>query len=374
MGVYAAMSAGGAAVGLMAGGLLTSYASWRWVFFVNAPIGLAVALLAPRVLGESQRYPTRFDLPGAITGTGGLACLVYGLSNAVTTQDGVSHWGDTRVIITLAAAAVLLVSFVAIESRSEHALMPMRIFRDRDRAGANLVSLCVGTSMFGLFFFVTIFVQDVWGYSALKAGVSYLPMVAGIMALAGVSSALVGRIGAKPLLMFGAVASAGGMLWLSRINEHSGYAGGLLGPMLVTAAGLGTVFTPLPLVALRKVADRDAGVASSLLTTGEQVGGSIGLAVLGTVSWSVVADTVRSSVAGVRATAAKAAAAGHPIKPTSAQLAQLHKTILDHALTTGISRGFEVAAGVMALAFVLVITVIRVTRSELQGVQPPAAG
>ena len=294
MGVYAAMSIGGAAVGLLAGGVLTTYASWRWVFFVNVPIGIVVALMAPRFLAESERHTGRFDLPGAITGTGGLAALVYGLSSAATSASGVSHWGDTKVIASLVASVVLLASFLVIESRSKHALMPLRIFRNRNRAAANLILLCIGTAMFGLFFFLTIFVQTVWGYSALRTGVSYLPMVAVIMAMAGISAALVPRIGARPLLVAGSAIASGGMFWLSRISEHSSYAGGLLGPMLVTGAGLGMLFMPLTLVALSKVEERDAGLASSLVNTGQQVGGSIGLAVLGTVAWTVVANTARN--------------------------------------------------------------------------------
>jgi len=373
-GVYAAMSIGGAAVGLLAGGLLTTYASWRWVLFVNVPIGIVVAFLAPRVLGESRRLTGRFDLPGAITGTGGLAALVYGLSNAATSENGVSHWGDTKVIVSLVAAVVLLASFVFIESRSEHALLPLRIFRNRDRSGANLVMLCVGTAMFGLFFFLTIFVQEVWGYSALKSGIAYLPMVAGIMAMAGVSSQLVGRIGARPLLIAGTTIAAGGMFWLSRITEHSTYASGLLGPMLVTAVGLGLVFMPLTLVAVSKVDDRDAGLASSLVNTGQQVGGSIGLAILGTVAWTVVANTIHHSVAAAQSAAAKAAAAGHAVKPTAAQAAAAQRAITDHALAVGFSRGFEVSAGIALLGLVITLVFIRVKRSDLQGAMPPGLG
>jgi len=374
MGVYAAMSIGGAAVGLLAGGVLTTYASWRWVFFVNVPIAIVVALMAPRVLGESERHPRRFDLPGAITGTGGLAALVYGLSSAATSQNGVSHWGDTKVIVSLVAAVVLLCSFVLIESRSKHALMPLRIFRNRDRSAANLIMLCVGTAMFGMFFFLTIFVQTVWGYSAIKTGVAYLPMVATIMLMAGVSSQLVGRIGAKPLLIAGSTLAASGMFWLSRITEHSTYAGGLLGPMILTAAGLGMLFMPLTLVALSKVDDQDAGLASSLVNTGQQVGGSIGLAILGTVAWTVVATTARNSVAAAKAAAATAAAAGHVVKPTAAQLASAQKAIVDHSLAIGFSRGFEVSAGIALIALIITLLMIRVTREDLAGVTPPMMG
>src|SRR6202046_196516 len=239
MGVYSAMSMGGAAVGLMAGGLLTTYASWRWVMFVNVPIGIAAALIAPRVLAESPRRPGRFDLPGAITSTLGLAALVYGLTSAATSQNGTSHWGDTKVIVSLTAAVALLAAFIVIEARSEHALMPLRIFRDRDRSAANLIMLFVGTAQFGMFFFLTIFVQTVWGYSALRTGTGYLPMIAAVTAMVAVSVKLVPRIGARPLLLAGSAVGGGGMFWVSRINEHSNYAGGLLGPLIVTAGGLG---------------------------------------------------------------------------------------------------------------------------------------
>jgi EmrB/QacA subfamily drug resistance transporter len=374
MGVYAAVSIGGAAVGLLAGGVLTTYASWRWVFFVNVPIGVAAVLMAPRVLAESQRHTGRFDLPGAVTGTGGLAALVYGLSNAATTANGVSHWGDTKVIASLTAAAALLGAFVLIEARSQHALLPIRIFSNRDRSAANLIMLCVGTSMFGLFFFLTIFVQTVWGYSALKSGVAYLPMVAVIMAMAGASSQLIGRIGARPLLVAGSAMSAGGMFWVSRITEHSSYAGGLLGPSLVTGAGLGMLFMPLTLVALSKVDERDAGLASSLVNTGQQVGGSIGLALLGTVAWTVVANSVRASVATARAAATRAAAAGHPIVPTHASMAQIQKAVTDHALAAGFSRRFEVSAGVALLGLIITLVMVRVTREDLAGIHSPLMG
>jgi len=368
------MSIGGAAIGLLLGGVLTSYVSWRWVFFVNVPIAIVVALMAPRVLGESERHTGRFDLPGAITGTGGLAALVYGLSSAATTANGVSHWGDTKVLVSLAAAVVLLTTFVFIESRSKHALLPLRLFRDRNRTGANLILLCVGTALFGMFFFLTIFVQTVWGYSPVKTGVAYLPMVGTIMLMAGVSSQLVGRIGARPLLIAGSSFAAGGMFWLSRITEHSTYVGGLLGPMIITAAGLGMLFMPLTLVALNKVQERDAGVASSLVNTGQQVGGSIGLAILGTVAWTVVANTARNSATAAHAAAAKAAAAGHAVHLSATQLALAKKAILDHSLAVGFSRGFEVSAGVALLALIITLAMIRVTRKDLEGVTPPMMG
>jgi hypothetical protein len=191
------------------------------------------------------------------------------------------------------------------------------------------------------------------------------------MAMAGISSQLIPRIGARPLLLTGSALASGGMFWLSRISEHSTYAGGLLGPMMVTAAGLGMLFMPATLVALSKVEDRDAGLASSLLNTGQQVGGSIGLAVLGTVAWTVVANTARSSVA---ATKAAAATAGHPVHASAAQLKAAAAAIQDHALAVGFSRGFEVSAAIALLALIVTIAMIRVTREDLAGVQPMPVG
>jgi EmrB/QacA subfamily drug resistance transporter len=366
MGIYAAMSIGGAAVGLLAGGLLTTYVSWRWVLFVNVPIGIATALIAPRALTESQRHPGRFDLPGAITGTLGLGALVYGLSEAAASGTSSSNWGDPKVLASLCASVVLLAAFVLIESRSPHALMPLRIFDNRNRTAANIVLLCVGTAMFGMFFFLTFFVEHVWGYSALKAGIAYLPMVGVIMAMAGLSTQLVPRIGARPLLAVAAAISVGGMFWLSRINEHSTYVNGLLGPMLVTAAGLGLIFMPATLVALSKVADRDAGLASSLPNVGQQVGGAIGLAILGTVAWTVVANTARHAAAAAQA----AAKAGHPLHVTAAQAKAAQVSIYDHAVSVGFSRGFEVSAGIMVLALIVILIMVRLTREDLAGVSP----
>jgi EmrB/QacA subfamily drug resistance transporter len=359
--VYSAMAILGSVVGLVAGGLLVTYVSWRWVFFVNVPIGLAVAALATRVLPASGRRAGRFDLPGAVTATAGVAALVYGLSNAATTPDGVSHWGDAKVIAALAAAAVLLAAFAVIETRSKYALLPFRVLRSRDRSGAYLISLCTGTALLGMFFFLTLFIQDVWGYSALKTGVAYLPFVPVILAGTVLAQQGVTRIGARPLLAAGAAVAAGAMVWLSRITEHSTFAGGMLGPEMVLGAGLGVLFVLVNLVGLTKVRNDDAGVASSLVNVGQQVGGSIGLAILGTVAWSAVASSVRSQMA---------AAARAGVHATGAQAAALHARIYDHALATGFSRGYLVSAGVLALAAIIALAMIRVSRQDLSGGNP----
>jgi EmrB/QacA subfamily drug resistance transporter len=362
--VYSAMFILGLVAGLVAGGLLVTYATWRWVFFVNVPIGLVVVTGATRVLPQTGRRSGRFDLPGAITATAGVALLVYGLSNAATTPDGVSHWGDTKVVASLAAAAVLLAAFAVIETRSKYALLPIRVLRSRDRSGAYLISLCRGTALLGMFFFLTLFIQDAWGYSPLKAGVAYLPFIPAILAATVVTQQAVTRIGARPLLIAGGAVSAGAMFWLSRITEHSTFASGMLGPELLLGAGLGPIFVLTSLVGLTKVSDNDTGVASSLVNVGLEVGGSIGLAVVGTVAWSAVASSLRSQ-------AAAAARAG--VHATGARAAAAQAQIYHHALATGFSRGYLVSAGVLALAAILAATMIRVSRQDLSDRNPMPA-
>ena len=352
MGVYSGMSAAGGAVGLLAGGLLVTYVSWRWVLFVNVPIGIGAALAALAVLPGTAggiRVPGRFDLAGAITGTGGVAALVYGLSQAATSPDGTSHWGDANVLAMLTASVVLLAAFAVIETRSRHALMPVRLLRSRDRAGAIVMMLAVGTIVSGVFFFVTLFVQELWGYSPLRTGLAFLPFAAALLAGSVIAAQLVPRIGARPLLIAGAAASAGGLYWLSRMTEHGTYAGQLLGAALTVGVGLGLLFVPLSLVALAHVGEADTGVAASLLNAGRQVGAAIGLAVLGTVAWTVVANGARAHAAGPTTRTAVAQAAYR------------------HALAAGFDRAFGVGAGIAVLLLVIAIVAIRVRRADLNG-------
>ena len=347
MGVVAAMSGGGAAAGLIAGGLLTTYLSWRWVLFVNVPIGLLVAAAARLVLPESARRRGHFDLAGAITGTGAMVLLVYGLSNAGTDQSGTSHWTDPKVTTSLAAAAVLLAAFVIIERHSRHALMPLRILADRSRCGAYLVMLLIGTAMFGIFFFLTIFVQTVLGYSALMSGLAFLPFAGMMVVVSGIVGRIIARTGARPLMLAGTAITAAGMFWFSRVNADTSYVGGLIGPSLVTATGLGLLFVPLTLVALNQVRHEDSGLASSLLSTGQQLGGAIGLAVLGTIAWSQVASSLRGQTAPARASAYQS------------------------ALASGLSHGFLAASGIVLGA--LVITAIAIRARSAEPTSPAAA-
>ena len=350
MGVYAAMSVAGGVLGLVAGGLLVNYASWRWVLFVNVPIGIAAAFGALAVLPGVASRAGRFDALGAVTGTGGIAALVYGLSQA---DNGTSHWGDANVMAALAGGVVLLAAFVVIEARSQHGLLPMRLLRNRDRVGANLIMLGVGATIGGVFFFLTLFVQEVWGYSPLRTGLSFLPFTAVMLVATAAATRLMSRVGPRPLLMAGAVLNAGGLYWMSSLTVRGTYAGSLLGPALIIGAGLGMLFLPLSLVCLAGVADADSGAAASLLNTGRQIGASIGLAVLGTVAWTVTANSVRAS------------AVARPVSRTPA--ATWHVAAYQHALTAGFDRAFLVAAAIAVLMLVVAVTVNRVRRADLPG-------
>jgi predicted MFS family arabinose efflux permease len=255
---------------------------------------------------------------------------------------------------------VLLASFIVIEARSRHALMPLRIFRNRSRSGAYLIMLLLATAMFGIFFFLTIFVQTVLGYSALKSGVAFLPFAGTIVVVSGIVSQLIARTGARPLMLTGAAITTGGMYWFSHISVQTTYLNGLLGPMLVTATGLGLLFVPISLVALNRVRDEDSGLASSLLNTGQQVGGAIGLAALGTVAWTAVANSARNQVAHAVAAAARS---GHALQTKPG--GQLPASIYHEALTVGITRGFLVASGIALGALVIAIFMIRVRREDM---------
>jgi EmrB/QacA subfamily drug resistance transporter len=351
MGVYAAMSVAGSVIGLVVGGLLVTYASWRWVLFVNVPVGIAAAFAALAVLPGVAPRPGRFDVPGAITGTAGMAALVYGLSEA---DNGTSHWGAANVVAALAGGVVLLAAFAVIQTRRHDGLLPVRLLRSRDRVGANLMMLGVGAAIGGVFFFLSLFVQDVWAYSALRAGLSFLPFTIVMLAATAAATRLVARVGPRPLLMAGSVLSAGGLYWLSRLTVHSTYAGGLLGPALIIGTGLGLLFLPLSLVSLAGVADAASGAAASLLNAGRQVGAALGLAVLGTVAWTVIADSTRA--------AAASRAAALPARTAAWQAA-----VYQRALTAGFDRAFLVAAAIAVLMLVVAITMIRAPRADVAG-------
>src|SRR3954462_12485721 len=281
LGVWAAISAGGAGLGLIVGGVLTEYASWRWVLFVNVPVAALAVLGAFRVLPESRDARVRgFDVPGALLVTGGLVALVYAL---VKGND--YGWSSARTMLTLGLAAVLLIAFVIVERRVRDPLVDFGLFRSRSLLGADLGALFVGAGLFAVFFFLVLWMQQVHGYSPLRAGFAFLPMTGFIVVGAAISSQLLTRIGARPLLIIGPTLGAAGMLALAlRLSPDSSYVGVILPALCVLALGMGMTFVALTSSAVAGVPQEDAGVASALLNSGQQIGGSLGLAILTAVS------------------------------------------------------------------------------------------
>ena len=330
-GIYAAVAGAGGGIGLILGGVLTDLISWRWVLFVNVPIGALLVLAAPYVLPESERNPGRFDFPGAITATAGVGSLVYGFIHAAS-----SGWGDPQTLVAFAVAAVLLPAFLAIEMRSRQPLMPLHLFTDRNRSGSYAVMLMGGAAMFGVLFFLTQYLQNILGYSPLRTGLAFLPLNLIIITSAQVAARMVPRIGPRPLILSGTVMMTAGLVWLSQISVGSGYTGLVLPAMAVMGLGLGQIFVPVTLLAVSGVERRDAGVASAMLNVSQQVGGTLGLSALVTVSASATA----SQLAGIAGAGARAQASA---------LALVH----------GWATGFVLAAGFAALAFLSALLVLR---------------
>lgn len=286
LGVWGAVAGSGGAVGVLLGGVLTESLGWEWVLFVNVPVTALVAFGAMRVLGESRdETATSFDFFGAITITAGLSLLVYAIVDA---ND--SGWGSTKTISLAIVSAVLIAAFIAIERVQKQPLLPFRIFRNRTLTGANLTGVFVAMSLFSMFFFISLYMQQVLGYSALKAGLAYLPLAGGIIVSAGLASVLTTRIGFKPVLAGGMLLVAGGLFWFSNISADGTYLGDLLFPSLLAALGLGFAFVPLTIAAVSGVEPDDAGLASGLINTSQQVGGALGLAILVAVANSSFED------------------------------------------------------------------------------------
>jgi EmrB/QacA subfamily drug resistance transporter len=287
-GAYGAVSGAGGAIGVLAGGILTEYASWRWCLLVNVPIALLAAMAASRTVSESRaRGTTRYDIPGAVLSTAGLVSLVYGFTKADT--DG---WVSVPALTLISAAVVLLVTFVVVESRSSHPLLPLRVVTERNRAGAYLATLLTGAGLFAMFVFLSYYLQQVLHYSALKAGLAFLPFAAGIIVAAGLSSTLVPRVGPRLPMTLGLFTAAAGLAWLTRIGVHTSYWTHVLPPEILMSAGLGLAFPALSNTALTRVQERDSGVASALVSTTQQVGGSLGTALLNTIAATATATYI----------------------------------------------------------------------------------
>lgn len=291
-GVYGAVAGGGGAVGLILGGLLTEYTSWRWCLFVNIPIAVVAVIGAVRFIAESTPAPgpRRYDAPGAVTVTAGSVALVYAVTRAA---DG-SGWLAAGTLSLLVAAVLLLIAFVMIELRSSHPLLPLRIVLDRARGGAFATSTLISAGMFAMFLFLAYYLQLDHGFTPLEAGLAILPFSIGIVAMSWTAAKLLPRHGPRPLLIAGTIAATVAMTWLARLHTSSGYALGVLPSMILMGAGLGLVFVPLSSVSLSGVGWQDAGVASAVLNATQQVGGAFGVALLNTLYTASLARSARA--------------------------------------------------------------------------------
>jgi EmrB/QacA subfamily drug resistance transporter len=352
--VYAAMSGAGAAVGLVLGGWLTEY-SWRWTLLINTPIGLLAAGMAPFVLAESaRRRGTSFDLVGALSGTLGLVAIVYGLTHASQlVYEGADHaWTAPATLIALALGAALLAGFLVHERRIEEPLLPFRILADRTRATSFAVMMLIPAGMFAMFFFLSQVIQNVMGYSSLKAGFAFLPFSAGIIVSAGIASSLASRIDPRWLAGVGSAVATVGIFGFSRIAYHSDtltvtatYPKDLLPWILVMSLGMGFVFVPLTLTAVHGVGERDSGIGSGVLNAMQQIGGSLGLAILSTVAVT---------------------AAGNKTKEIFASNPEAnHNAVSAVAFTHGSVRAFEIGALMIGLGALIIFAFMRVSHSDL---------
>jgi EmrB/QacA subfamily drug resistance transporter len=331
--LYSAVASAGASIGLVLGGMLTSWISWRWSLFINVPIGVFLVAMAPRYLPETERHTGEFDIAGALTSTLGMSALVYGLVRAAETS-----WGNAVALGSFLAAAVMLAAFVAIERRARQPITPLRLFASRERVGAYAARLLMVGAMFGMFFYVTQFLQGAEGFSALKAGLAFLPVTLTIFAMVKVVPRLLGRIGQELTLVGGLVLALVGLLWLSRISTTTDYWTGVAIPLFLIGAGMGLAFTPLTQAAIAGVDHRDAGAASGLVNAFQQLGSTIGIGLLVTVF------AAASEGSGAR------------------------------SLAEGVPNTIEVSAALVAFALAVVLAVMRPRlRSSRSPTRPAAA-
>ncbi|CAN5599374.1 DHA2 family efflux MFS transporter permease subunit [soil metagenome] len=330
LGAWGAVAGAGGAAGVLLGGILTDGLGWEWVLWVNVPISLIVLALTPRLIGESRsESQTRtFDVAGAFSVTAALSVLVYALVDASN-----AGWGSFQTIGLLGVSAALFAIFTAIERRSDAPLVPFRIFRLRTLTGANVVGLLVGASLFSMFFFVTLYMQQVLGYSPIKAGLSYLPLSIAIILSAGIASQLVTKIGFKPVLAIGMGLIAVGLAWFSQIPVDGSYVSDILGPSVLAAIGLGFSFVPTTIAAVSGIQERESGLASGLINTSQQIGGALGLAVLATLANSRTDDVLAN-------------AGGDPSQ-------------MNNALVEGFQTAFIGGVGFAVLGLVLTLVLIR---------------
>jgi len=378
--VYAAMSGVGAAVGLLLGGWLTGLDSvfgldvegWRLTLLINTPIGIVTALLAPRLLAESESHPGELDLPGAVTGTLGLLGIVYGISRA-----GTNGWTDTWTLASLAAGLVLVASFLMIERRVEHPLLPVRVFLNRTRAARFVAMFFAPAAMFALFFYLSQYIQTVMGYSPIEAGVAFLPFCFGLVAAAGIASNLANRIDPRFLAGSGTLLAAGALYGFSRLpydtsfpvtDVQGSYATDVLPFILMMSSGMGMTFVPLTLTAVHHLRAQDSGIGSGVLNTMQQVGGALGLSLLATIATQTINDRVRELGAAAHQAAT---AGGSQMSQAQQQAAQV---VASHQIfTEGATDAFLLGAGLMLVASLVTWVFLKVKHQELATDGPEAA-
>ena len=335
-GVIGAISGGGAAIGLILGGTLTEFFSWRWCLGVNTPIAIVAALLAIKYVRESKAEGNNtYDIPGVFTATAGLFSLTYGFNEAAT-----KGWSSSTTISFLVAAVVLLVIFVVIEMKVSNPLMPLRVVTERNRGGSYLGSLVVGAGLFSMFLFLGLYLQVILGYTPLKSGFAFLPFTAGIIVFAGIASQLLPRVGPRPLMVPGLIAAGAGMLMISRITPETSYTTHVLPALLIMSSGMALVFIPLTSTSLHGVSSHDTGVASAMLNTSQQIGGSLGTALLNTVA----------------ATATTTFAAAN---------SQLGDKLMPFAMTHGFTVAFKFSAVLLFVGAVVLFFFINVGKDSL---------
>jgi EmrB/QacA subfamily drug resistance transporter len=341
--IYTGVITGGASLGLVLGGVITEWLSWRWVLFINVPIGLIALVAAPRFVAETPRQPGRFDVAGALTSTLGMAALVYAFIRAAA-----SGWGDGLAAGAFVLAVVLLAAFLLTETRARQPITPLRLFADVSRSGSYVARLLLVAGMMGMFFFLTQFLQDILGFSPLRAGIAFLPMTIMVFGVSRAAPRLMVRAGPRVMMIAGMVPVIIGMAWLSRVSPGTGYWTGVVGPMVLLGGGMGTVFVPLTTASLAGVQPADSGAASSMVNVMQQVGGALGLAVLVAVYGTATRDAAR-----------------HPL-PGATPALQAH-----HVLAHGMARAFLLAAILDAVALIVIITLIR-TRAPMPAPAPAA--
>jgi EmrB/QacA subfamily drug resistance transporter len=371
--VYAGVSGGGAAIGLLLGGVLTEYLDWRWVLFVNVPIGAALMIGGFLYIHSSERLSGNVDVIGSALSVSGMVAVVYGFINAAN-----HSWSQGATVASLSAGAALLGAFAWYESRSAIAMMPMRIFANRSRAGAYLIMLIIGAAMFGMFYFMTFFIQGVLGFSSLKTGVAYLPFSAVIIVGSGVVSQILPRVGPKPLITIGSALMTAGLFWFAQVKPDTQYWSLVFPSMMVMATGMAMAFVTLTVVAVTKVTNTDTGLASALLNVGQQVGGAIGLAVLATAFASASKSEGTSRVGELTGASRQhlldLISSSHSGRPAPAA-SYADRTAVDafHAVQAhGSSQGFLVAAVFGIVAVVAAVVLISVKKRDLAEVSETA--